>query len=243
MPGSLVELTSTDDVPAPAAKAAAGWFGKLSCLGDFSSRRLPHQFTQLCDDWLSSGIASSQEQLGDRWLDVYLTAPLWRFAWAPGVADQHWWLGAMMPSVDNTGRYFPLVVAKACKLPPTTPAALTQLEDWFDQVASSMLSTLQPDSSIDSFDAQLMALPNWPEDLDTAVSATQLSAAREQFEMPQGMGMNDCLPRMAAAHYLTLLRGQSLWWAVRDQGPPHALSVAYGLPPAERFVELLEATW
>ena len=65
-------------------ETTAGWFGKLACLGDFASRRLAPDFTQACDAWLSRCVEASRAQLGERWLETYLTSPLWRFAWAPG---------------------------------------------------------------------------------------------------------------------------------------------------------------
>ena len=93
--------------------ATPGWFGKLSMLGDFASRRLDPAWIESCDRWLSASMQASQQQLGHDWLQTYLSAPVWRFAWAPGVVDQQWWFGVLMPSCDNVGRYFPLLIAQA----------------------------------------------------------------------------------------------------------------------------------
>ena len=46
-----------------------------------------------CDGWLAVALQGARERLGERWLEVYLTAPLLRFAWAPGVVDGQWWFG------------------------------------------------------------------------------------------------------------------------------------------------------
>ena len=73
----------------------------LASLGDFATRRLPQDSARLLDGWLAQGVDTSRAQLGERWLNVYLTSPLWRFAWAPGVLDASWWFGLLMPSVDN----------------------------------------------------------------------------------------------------------------------------------------------
>jgi type VI secretion system protein ImpM len=77
---------------------APGWYGKLSSLGDFASRRLPADDVQWLDDWLSACVRASQRQLGARWMEVYLSAPLWRFVLGPGVMGPTWWCGVMMPS-------------------------------------------------------------------------------------------------------------------------------------------------
>ena len=64
-----------------------GWYGKLASLGDFAQRRLPPEWLRACDAWLAVALRARREQLGERWLEVYLTAPVLRFAWAPGVVD------------------------------------------------------------------------------------------------------------------------------------------------------------
>ena len=63
--------------------AAPGWFGKLPHLGDFASRRLPPSFVRPWDRWLQRGLASARSELGERWLDLYLVAPILRFWLAP----------------------------------------------------------------------------------------------------------------------------------------------------------------
>ena len=56
---------------------APGWFGKLSMLGDFASRRLSSDWIRPCDEWLSASLRTSQERLGERWLATYLATPVW----------------------------------------------------------------------------------------------------------------------------------------------------------------------
>jgi type VI secretion system protein ImpM len=107
---------------------AAGWFGKLAVLGDFASRRLAPDWVNACDEWLSACIEASRRDLGERWTEIYLAAPVWRFAWGPGIVDERWWFGVLMPSCDSVGRYFPLVVTQVRNLPPTDRIALDHLE-------------------------------------------------------------------------------------------------------------------
>src|SRR5690606_39018525 len=90
-----------------------GFYGKLPSRGDFVSRRLPQPFVATWDAWLQQGIAASQAALGQRWLDVYLTSPIWRFALAPQVCGGAAYIGVLVPSVDRVGRYFPLTAALA----------------------------------------------------------------------------------------------------------------------------------
>ena len=61
-----------------------GLYGKLPSHGDFLRRRTSDAFVSVWDAWLQDCLASSRSALGDRWLDVYLTSPAWRFAWRRG---------------------------------------------------------------------------------------------------------------------------------------------------------------
>ena len=65
--------------------ALCGFFGKVPTHGDFISRRLPRSFLDPWDHWLQGAIATSRQQLGEGWLEVYLVSPLWRFCLSPGV--------------------------------------------------------------------------------------------------------------------------------------------------------------
>jgi type VI secretion system protein ImpM len=243
MPGAAVTALAPPGPQWLAAAGPAGWFGKLASLGDFGSRRLPPQFTQACDQWLSRGVASSQALLGERWLDAYLTAPVWRFAWGPGVVNPQWWIGVLMPSVDRVGRYFPLLVAQAGFNPPATPRALAQAEPWFERVQAAMLGTLQAGGTVEAFDAALTGLPDWDDGASLPPPEPQRLPERQRFESAEGVSMGAWLPRVATASWLQGLQGRSLWWPVREGAERTAVSVTHGLPAAERFVDLLDASW
>ena len=92
--------------------AARGFYGKLPARGDFVARGLPRDFTRPLDAWLSEAVAGSREVLGqERWLAAYLVAPVWRFSLPPGACGPAAAVGLLLPSVDRTGRYFPLCFA------------------------------------------------------------------------------------------------------------------------------------
>ena len=63
-----------------------GLYGKLPTHGDFLRRRVSDEFVASWDAWLQLAIADSRSALGDRWLDIYLTSPIWRFALSAGSA-------------------------------------------------------------------------------------------------------------------------------------------------------------
>ena len=87
-----------------------GLYGKLPSHGDFLRRRVSDAFVRVWDEWLQECIAASRSALGERWLDVYLTSPVWRFGADAGAFGPAPVVGLMAPSVDRVGRYFYLTL-------------------------------------------------------------------------------------------------------------------------------------
>lgn len=213
-----------DETPSPAtpepAGAACGWFGKIACLGDFASRRLPPECAQAWDDWLSAGVARSREQLGAGWLEAYLSAPVWRWLQAPDTEAGTWWSGVWMPSVDQVGRYFPLVLLRAEPGPPVVAAQWAQLEQDLDLFAQCALQSLSPEGTLDRFDVQVQALP--------PARAQTLTQADDKG-----------LLAWVLAHQAEALQGHSLWWTAAADGHPVSAQLQVRWPPAGDFKRLL----
>jgi len=229
-----------------AAQQLPAWYGKLASLGDFAGRRLPQETIAALDGWLAQSVDTSRTQLGERWLNTYLTSPLWRFAWAPGVLGAPWWFGLLMPSVDNVGRYFPLVVLQPRVEAPHDAAGLAQLEQWYSAVARAALRTLQPGSSLDAFEAELAQAAQLAPLPDTPQAAPWQAAQwpeRTRHELAEGMSLAGCLGELAVSESLRRFRGCSLWWSLRPGAGPSSLSMAVGLPARDAFVHLLEGVW
>ena len=243
------ELSAASPLPGGAegsGDAAPAWFGKLASLGDFATRRLPQDTVRTLDGWLAQGIDASRAQLGERWLDVYLTGPLWRFAWAPGVIDAQWWFGLLMPSVDNVGRYFPLVVLQSRAEPPADAGALDRLEQWYAGLAHAALRTLQPGSSLEQFEAELARIAHAASLPLSAAAASWPSTQwpeRSRHDMVNGTSLSTCLQQLAVAETLRRFRGCSWWWSLRPGAQDSSLSIAVGLPAKESFAHLLEGVW
>ena len=227
----------------PGIDPVPAWFGKIACLGDFAGRRLSQDTAQAFDTWLARGVETSRGQLGERWMNVYLTSPLWRFALAPGVLDSRWWFGVLMPSVDNVGRYFPLLVTQACGEAPHDIDGLDQLERWFANMARAALGTLQPGCSLEQFEAELALAPR----LRFSEPAASWPAAqwpeRSRHELADGVTLAQCLHELAVIESLRRFRGCSLWWSLRPGSGPSSLSTAVGLPGGDSFIHMLEGTW
>lgn len=219
---------------------APGWYGKLSSLGDFAQRRLPAPWVQACDAWLSGAMRSGREQLGDRWLDVYLTAPLLRFAWAPGVVDGRWWFGLLMPSCDSVGRYFPLVIAHPRMRPPEDRIALDHLELWYEHLAQAAMGTLNDGAAaVDALEAALNDVPPWPTPGSGPAVVARQDVHSQQLRVGRDAPLSQWLHVFAAQEMVSRLAGCSVWWRVTEAGTHNAIDIVQGLPDGNGFVKLM----
>jgi len=141
--------------------ATCGFYGKLPGEGDFVTRRLPWEFTSAWDDWLQQGMQASRAALGEGWLNLYLSAPIWRFQLAPGVCGPLAWRGLFFASVDRVGRYFPLTLAFAggsVAAPGGVASTLAGDADGWFAAEDAGLAGLAPRLLLDDFDRAIQAL-------------------------------------------------------------------------------------
>jgi type VI secretion system protein ImpM len=194
-----------------------GYFGKVSTLGDFVSRGLPDALVAAWDAWLQQCIHSSQQQLGDQWLNCYLTSPVWRFAISPGVLGPEGLGGVMMPSVDRVGRYFPLMIG-AVGAPPLLDW-FHKHAAWYDAVEDLARASLDPGFRLEQFDGA-------PEPKVAYEAQIPSESEAWQFALNGDVG-----ERVISAS----LQRYSLWWT---EGSPHvepSMLMCAGLPRALGF--------
>lgn len=233
-----------------AVALVSGWYGKIPSLGDFASRRLPPHFIGAWDAWLQHSIAASRATLGSRWLDIYLLSPIWRFALLPGVIGEHAWAGLMMPSVDKVGRHFPLTFALPfADQQPDVTAAIFTAQDWYAAVEELALATLNVDFSLEQLERELAAhpfplRPEAPPDPTARELAAwwQSSLPACSMVLPALQSMPDLLSSMGQALLSAAGQGKSLWWSGANPSAPAQLHGFIGLPPEERFAQLLNYT-
>jgi type VI secretion system protein ImpM len=215
-----------------------GLFGKLSAKRDFIAVATPRSFVEAWEPWVQASISASRYQLGDRWQQAFLTAPLWRF-WLGADICGSTVVGAIMSSLDGMGRYYPLtlhVVAEAAA--PILPPDVDALDEWFTIAEGFLLSTLVQDAAFDDISAGLERLP---------VPTHTATAAAASLSSPDH-AMNGMVAKGAdfAGTFATLrvaspeiYAAASFWWtAGGGDFPPLALSCR-GLPDPYRYATLL----
>jgi len=220
-----------------------GLFGKVPQQADFVNRHLPEGFTEYWHHWLQSGLSVSTEQLGDAWLETYLTSPVWRFALSAGVCSQNAVVGVLIPSVDEVGRYFPLTVAHASAHRPWE--AYLSGEAWFDAAERVALSALDEQIGYMRLIEDLEELPAPSfEPLPRFRTVPASSGSGAAWTIPNaGDDRERMLPGLLERAYTRQLGAHSLWWtAGSEQVDPCALICA-GLPEAGQMVAMLDGDW
>jgi type VI secretion system protein ImpM len=231
------------------AESAPGLYGKLPARGDFVSRRLDAEFIEAWDGWLQRVVSASREALGERWLESFLSAPVWRFLVPAGMYSKAGWVGLMVPSVDRVGRYFPLTLAApVLEDSIDVPATLAKALGWLDSVEALALEALAPELDFEDFDRRLAALA-LPVELAVALPVSDdtvplggLKALFQVWQFPaqaDEAGMRETLQRGSLGP-----RASAAMWMTRG-GETFAPSLAAcgGLIPGGHFCALLDGRW
>ncbi len=126
-----------------------GLFGKLPAKRDFIAPGVPRELLAVFEPWLQASLAASRFALGTRWQAAFLRAPIWRF-WLGRDLCGGAVIGALMPSVDGVGRYFPLtLVARAEAGEDLAPPDIDPHETWLDAAEQILLAALSPDADLE----------------------------------------------------------------------------------------------
>lgn len=219
-----------------------GLFGKLPAHGDFIYRDLPTNFINTWDSWLQSFIGSSREQIGEPWLDIYLTSPIWRFAFSEGVIDQHTWAGILLPSVDRVGRYFPFSIAARL------PAACNAMEiinncKWFQTLEVAALKALDGQLHIDDLveeinrdqiDQSLVYTPSPPQGDKTG------TVIKLDFEE---QSPHSVFSYLLGSSLKESLSSYSVWSTQGSQYVEPCLFYSRGLPQIRGVAAMLDGQW
>ena len=239
-------MSGLEDWLAPASAGgntgSPAWFGKLPALGDFAHRRGNERFNAMLDAWLQRALTASRAQLQEGWAHAYLGAPLWNFAFFPGVCGDDLYAGVLMSSVDRVGRYFPLTVYTQV---PYARGLLRELQcgaPWYGYVQQALPQVLNTQFTQEQFEALLAAAPPAPgvvHALDSSVTInwTDVLQQGQALALPTVGAAVETLSLDLMSHYM---RGAALWWAPLPGGGT-VLRAFKGMPPPDVYTELLTA--
>ncbi|MEX0731267.1 MAG: type VI secretion system-associated protein TagF [Aquisalimonadaceae bacterium] len=221
-----------------------GMFGKVPQQADFVSLHMPESFTETWHAWLQAWLTVSREQLGEQWLDYYITSPAWRFAIAPGICGDRAAAGVMIPSVDEVGRYFPLVIAHLGGH-GLWPAYLSGTS-WFDEVERVACGALAEDSGYMRLIENLEALqpPAFQPLPRYRTRVPGMNAVKGwQIADVSGVAAADAAIGLLNQAYNRLLGGHSLWWTRGSDHVEPCLLISAGLPEPGQVAAMHDGEW
>jgi len=230
-----------------------GLYGKLPSHGDFLRLRTSDAFVSAWDGWLQDCMSASRTALGDRWLDVYLTSPVWRFAAEGGACGPAPVLGLIVPSVDRVGRYFPLTIV--AELPAETGLPrITAATQFFTAAERLVIETLEAEYvDFEVFDQRVTHLADHlalvgvapPVVLDRSAASVLEGDSVGYWQLPigsaedLGSAFEQLLFQRLSAAYSPL----TLWWSDGSSVVEPSWLVVRGLPHPDTFVALLDGSW
>jgi type VI secretion system protein ImpM len=230
-----------------------GLYGKLPSHGDFVRRRVSYQFVEAWDAWLRQCLSDSQTMLGERWVDVYLTSPAWRFVSSPGVCGSSAAIGLMVPSVDRVGRFFPLTLVAELPDDVNLISAASAGGRFFEAAEQLLIDTLQDEHiDFDRFDERVVDLGG---DLETvaaappvlldAAAAAMVADNVDAWQVPIGEASRlRSVFEQLLAHQLVSVYGKlAVWWTEGSAMVEPSCLITRGLPEPARFGALLEGSW
>lgn len=213
---------------------SAALFGKLPAKRDFVSRHVPPGFAGVVEPWLQEALARSRQSLGPAWQAAYLSAPIWRFWLPPGLVGEGT-IGALMPSVDGIGRFFPLVIMEAAPAGEGFAHPSYDGHDaWFDAVEGILLGALHEETTLDMVLAWMSRLrPPPPGDKATLVAPEDKDRPAHGTQRPLGPGLHR-LRRAPPPPYIA-----TAWWTMGGAAFP-AMALAWdGMPETSFYMEMI----
>jgi type VI secretion system protein ImpM len=231
-----------------------GLYGKLPSHGDFLRRRTSDEFVEVWDSWLQECVAATRARFGERWLDMYLTSPAWRFVCAPGVCGPDAVIGVMVPSVDRVGRYFPLTLVAQLPGRSNVVLAAASAGAFFQSAEQLLIETLEAERvDFESFDARVSSLRSQLPvlgltslaTLDASAAALLDGGASRAWQVPIGSPA-DLAPafiQLVSQRLTTAYAPLVLWWTEGSDKVEPSLLVTRGLPAPDSFGAFLDGSW
>jgi len=225
------------------AETSCGVYGKLPVHGDFVHRNLSANSIEAWDEWLQGFVAGTREQLADGWLDMYLSAPVWRFALSAGVLDENAYLGVLIPSVDRVGRYFPLTLLEPIQSAVSLLELIELRSNWFSNVESLLLESLDGQIDVDNL---MFELSKVSEDTNTtyknfeSYSNGQNAVVNMEFEE---QSPSSVYPQLIESLLASNFSSFSLWTTSGSEFVEPCTMITQGLPKIGQVSAMLDGQW
>jgi len=189
---------------------------------------------------MQSCVTASRDTLGESWLQAYLAAPIWRF-WLGAEICGATVVGALMPSLDGIGRYYPLTLfACADAGEELAPPDVDAHEHWFGAVELFLLATLDGKLGFDAIAEALdeLPMPNHRTAEAAAAAISTLDDGTLAGPAPQ-QSFADFFAQRLSFDHARLYASASFWWTVGGEGYQPAGFCCHRMPAPFLFANML----
>lgn len=213
-----------------------GLFGKLGSKRDFIALATPRKFLEVWEPWMQACLSASRHQLGDGWQNAFLAAPVWRFWLGADICGTNV-AGAIMPSLDAVGRYYPLTLHAIADEATSIVVPDTDAQDsWYEEAERFLLATLDPAANFEATAAaleQMRPAALWPE------TATDLG--RTGYLVGTMLGDGGFAASLAAVRSANppIYAAGTFWWTAGGAGFESMVLSCRGLPDPYDYSVLL----
>ena len=216
-----------------------GLYGKLPAKRDFIALGISRGFLGTWEPWIQAALSASRMSLGQGWAEAFLRAPIWRFWLGADVASEPV-IGALMPSVDGVGRYFPLtLIYRAGADWSLPPPEIEPFDGWFASAEAFLLSTLAEGG----FDAVTAALAGLPKALPSSLPVPTAGVRRLRDGSLIGPVVGDRFPdamaQLRPLAHASQHAGMTYWWTLGGEGFPAQAACCRRMPDPYFFAGLL----
>jgi type VI secretion system protein ImpM len=211
-----------------------GLYGKLPAKRDFVSLGVPRNFLRIWEPWLDQGLRESRADMGlAEWTEAFASAPIWRFWLGRDLCGKPI-VGAIMPSMDACGRFYPLTLVGAAEsgevlAPPTVDPHFA----WYDEAETFLLATLDGNTS---FDATREALARLSRRTDPAGADGE--DAGVPLPAPEA-ALQKLLAALALAPREIPVEQVAFFWTLGGEDYPPAALMHRSMPAPRAFARLL----
>lgn len=216
-----------------------GYCGKVPSKGDFMQSDFDFDFLNIWNEWQQSVIAVSKEQLEDKWLDCYLTSPIWHFSLSPGICSESAVIGTLIPSVDKVNRHFPFTLF--AKHQHTAVQAWYQ-NSWDIDFESKILEVLEDDFDIETWFRELTDKVEFSDVSDLSITNIESLDSIKKGWVIKGENSPSILHLMHQ-QYSQHFVDYSIWWTAGSELIEPCVIVTDGLPQVSQFVSMLDGQW
>jgi type VI secretion system protein ImpM len=179
---------------------------------------------------------------GNAWPEKFVNAPLWFFV-APAAVTGTAVIGALAPSMDRVGRYYPLTVMATASHANSLLAGDERLREFLAGARAAIVEARRLTLSAEELDQRINHLPNPFEAGEAMARAPSLidvilSDLSEASSAHQSPDTRVQLPVGEWRHRVSRSSEQSLWWTTPTPRLGYQEQLHHGVLDRSLFVQL-----